>query len=226
MSKKKKNKKNKKNKDFKWYSEVYKVKSKEPDKKKKDKKDKKNFTYDKPVTKTQSESLSKKEIKDADSIVSTRPEVNKKLLDYQMKCNHAGNLITVEEYRNKSLTPSAYTPRLDVIESIFGKNALVCESCYQVVVDPAGIDPIKLKASIACLHALTTAILPRKKFKKKEIKKLNKLNNNLDKWHDTIAIYERLYEKGAFNSANSNNADVVVSSSDVNNTSAAKAFFL
>lgn len=212
-------KKKKKNKNKKWYSHEYNYAQK---KAKKNKKKMKNDGYKKPEFKTRNESLGKKDIRAAHKIVTATPEVSKKLMDIQQNCNHAGNLITIQEYKDRSLTPSAYTPKMEAIAEVFGKNALICESCYQVVVDPAGIDPAKLREALAYLHGAATAVLPRKKFKDKEIRKINDLADDLSKWNEIISLFEKMSAKGAFNSASKD----IPADADLNSASNAKAFFM
>lgn len=190
MSKKKKNKKSKNR----WFPDEYKYTQKKDKKSKKLKKE----AYKKPKYETVKESLGKKEIKTADKIVSAKPEVNKKLIELQKSCNHAGNLISVQEYKERSLTPLVYTPMLEAMLETFGDKTLICESCYQVVASPENIDPKKLRESVAYLYAAAMAVLPRKKLKSKEIKKINDLADDLNKWTDIIATFEKMANKGAF----------------------------
>ena len=217
---KKKNKKSKKL--HKWYTHEYEYTQKKDKKSKKNKKIKKDGQYKKPTLKTHKESLSTKEVKKAGKIVGRRPDIDKELHILQQSCNHAGNLISIKEYRDLCLTPSSYTPKLDLIEQVFGDKALICKSCYQVVVSPENIDTDKLKESVAYLHAAAMAILPRKKFKDKEIRKINKLSDNLSKWSDVIAVFDKLAEKGAFLPKNVD----VTETENVNSNSNAKAFFV
>ena len=102
---KNKDKKKKKNKQV--FAYIY--KNDKDDKEKKNKKKNKKYkyknkdAYKKPVKKTVTESLSKKKIKKAASIVGKKPKISEKLIEIQNNCNHAGVVIGIPEYKSLSV---------------------------------------------------------------------------------------------------------------------------
>lgn len=200
---KNKDKKKKKNKNKQVFAYIY--KNDKDDKEKKTKKKNKKYkyknkdAYKKPVKKTVTESLSKKKIKKAASIVGKKPKISEKLIEIQNNCNHAGVVIGIPEYKSLSVMPGVYTPRLDLIEQVFGDNkTCVCASCYQVLVDPSVISVDKAREAIAMLHAVVTAILPRKKMKEQEIEKFNTLIDSLNEWDEAVSTFETMANNGYF----------------------------
>ena len=218
---KKKNKKKSKKRDL--YYESYNRPSKKEKDKKKSKKNKN--PYEKPEFKTRKISLKRDNIKKAKKIVSTKPKVDKDLYDIQENCNHAGELITVPEYKQICLTPSVYTPNLDVIYDAFGDKALICKSCYQVVVSPEAVDLRELKKATSKLYAAAMAVLPHNKYKNKEIRRINNMANDLSDWNEIINQFEKMSNKGVFKvNINTSSDDVV--DVDLNQLTKSKAVIL
>lgn len=204
MSKKKKNKKYKKT----LYFET-------KNKKNKNKKNKaaKTQDYRKPKKKTVHNNLSKKEIKWFEKQMKKAPKADKKLLDQQAKCNHAGdNIYTLAEFREVATNPEVYSTRIDVLVDTFGEeNVFICGNCGTPLINPKKIDMGMISKALAVLHGAETAIVSRQKMKDKEVQKMNEIAVNLSEWNAIAAQFHNMDAKGAFDTdAEANNSDLAM----------------
>ena len=176
-----------------YYSDFYRG-GKDSKKSKKNKKAKK--LYDEPKLKTVSPSLSKKEAKENRKIVLRPVDVDKEFIKNRRKCNHAGKLISVAEY--KSMTPNwaAYTPMLDAIVKHYGEdNVMICKACFDVIVDTNLITADDIAEAQAVLYAANNAVVSHTRMKSDEIKSFAKQREDLDSWSETKAKYADFEEK-------------------------------
>ena len=167
-------KKKKKSGKGKYYESIY------SKRKKKDNKKKKNSYYGKPAFKTVKPSLSKKEAKESKKILLAPVDIPKDFMKNRAKCNHAGDLISVADF--KAMTPNygAFTPMLDQMIKTFGEeNLAICKGCYDVVVKASLMSTEKMEDAIATLYAAANTILSRKRMKNsKNIEKISKIKND------------------------------------------------
>lgn len=184
----------KKNKKNKYYTELgYGSKKKESKKSKK-----KDVYYEAPKLKSVKPSLEKKDIKEQRKIILAPVEIPKEFKKNRCKCNHAGDLMTVAEF--KAMTPSygAYTPMLDTAIQLFGEdNLAICASCYDVLINPGKVGTVELQQAIAMMYLTANVVLSRYRLKDDEIKKISKLREELCDWDQVKARLERLEDKGA-----------------------------
>lgn len=185
-------------------------------KSKKDKKKSKKSYYEKPKFKTVKPSLEKKEVKENKKILLAPIDIPKTFRQNRTKCNHAGDLITVEEF--KAMTPNygAYTPMLDTMIAVFGEeNLAICRSCYDVVVRGDMINNDRISEALAVLYGAANAVVSRKRMKNDEIKDLNKLKSDLQDWHGVMDAVADLWKKDLMGDTGSN--DTAIDPSALNN---------
>lgn len=186
MSKKKKNKKS-------FYEANFGSK-----KSKDSKKSKKNKGYyDEPKFKTVKPSLEKSESKENKKILLAPIEIPGKFTKNRNKCNHARDLISVEQFREMTPTHDAFTPMLDAAIAVFGEeNVSICKDCYDVVVGPECVSLDKIKEAVATLYAAANIVVSHKRMKTDEIKDVAKVKNGLGDWNDIISLFAELDEEG------------------------------
>lgn len=181
---------------------------------KKSKKSKDSY-YEKPKFKRVKPTLDKKDAKESKKILLAPVDIPKDFTKNRNKCNHAGDTISVAEFKDMTPNYAAYTPMLDTMIKVFGEDNIdICKSCYDVIVDPSCINIDKIKASIATLYAAANVLVSRKRMKNDEVKDVAEVKNDLRHWNDVIDDLTKLEESGALNpSTNSDNAEI--SSSDL-----------
>ena len=182
MSKKskKKNKKNKVRSAF-GYSDKREEKHAKPSKK--DRKILKKGKSIKP-------SLSKKEARKVRKFAQQYPEITPKIADIRAKCNHANDVITVDEY---SQYPNHYNPTLDLMLDAFGPTEVaICADCFEPLLDKSIVNESNLRAAVATIIGAINYITPRVKMSDEELAKhsakkaklMKLLNVLLEELHD------------------------------------------
>ena len=198
-------KKKKKSGKGKYYESIY------SKRKKKDNKKKKNSYYGKPAFKTVKPSLSKKEAKESKKILLAPVDIPKDFMKNRAKCNHAGDLISVADF--KAMTPNygAFTPMLDQMIKTFGEeNLAICKGCYDVVVKASLMSTEKMEDAIATLYAAANTILSRKRMKNsKNIEKISKIKNDLADWNDLVDHMGNLQDYNRLEDATDVSADTI-----------------
>lgn len=198
-------KKKKKSGKGKYYESIY------SKRKKKDNKKKKNSYYGKPAFKTVKPSLSKKEAKESKKILLAPVDIPKDFMKNRAKCNHAGDLISVADF--KAMTPNygAFTPMLDQMIKTFGEeNLAICKGCYDVVVKASLMSTEKMEDAIATLYAAANTILSRKRMKNsKNIEKISKIKNDLADWNDLVDRMGKLEDDNRLEDATDVSADTI-----------------
>ena len=198
-------KKKKKSGKGKYYESIY------SKRKKKDNKKKKNSYYGKPAFKTVKPSLSKKEAKESKNILLAPVDIPKDFMKNRAKCNHAGDLISVADF--KAMTPNygAFTPMLDQMIKTFGEeNLAICKGCYDVVVKASLMSTEKMEDAIATLYAAANTILSRKRMKNsKNIEKISKIKNDLADWNDLVDRMGKLEDDNRLEDATDVSADTI-----------------
>ena len=198
-------KKKKKSGKGKYYESIY------SKRKKKDNKKKKNSYYGKPAFKTVKPSLSKKEAKESKKILLAPVDIPKDFMKNRAKCNHAGDLISVADF--KAMTPNygAFTPMLDQMIKTFGEeNLAICKGCYDVVVKASLMSTEKMENAIATLYAAANTILSRKRMKNsKNIEKISKIKNDLADWNDLVDRMGKLEDDNRLEDATDVSADTI-----------------
>lgn len=170
--------------------------SKKKDSKKSNGKKNKGY-YEEPKFKTVKPSLEKSDAKEQKKILVAPVEIPSKFIKTRNKCNHARDLITVEQFRSMTPTHDAFTPMLDAMIETFGEEHVhICKDCYDVLVDVDCLSVDRVKESIAVLYAAVNAIVSHKRMKGDEIKKNAELKNSLAKWNDAVNTFEELVEDG------------------------------
>lgn len=198
-------KKKKKSGKGKYYESIY------SKRKKKDNKKKKSSYYGKPAFKTVKPSLSKKEAKESKKILLAPVDIPKDFMKNRAKCNHAGDLISVAEF--KAMTPNygAFTPMLDQMIKTYGEdNLAICKGCYDVVVKASLMSTEKMEDAIATLYAAANTILSRKRMKNtKNIEKISKIKNDLADWNDLVDRMGKLEDDNRLEDATDVSADTI-----------------
>lgn len=198
-------KKKKKSGKGKYYESIY------SKRKKKDNKKKKSSYYGKPAFKTVKPSLSKKEAKESKKILLAPVDIPKDFMKNRAKCNHAGDLISVADF--KAMTPNygAFTPMLDQMIKTFGEeNLAICKGCYDVVVKASLMSTEKMEDAIATLYAAANTILSRKRMKNsKNIEKISKIKNDLADWNDLVDRMGKLEDDNQLEDATDVSADTI-----------------
>lgn len=198
-------KKKKKSGKGKYYESIY------SKRKKKDNKKKKSSYYGKPAFKTVKPSLSKKEAKESKKILLAPVDIPKDFMKNRAKCNHAGDLISVADF--KAMTPNygAFTPMLDQMIKTFGEeNLAICKGCYDVVVKASLMSTEKMEDAIATLYAAANTILSRKRMKNtKNIEKISKIKNDLADWNDLVDRMGKLEDDNRLEDATDVSADTI-----------------
>lgn len=168
-------------------------------KKNKKKGKKKDSAYGEPKLKSVKLSLDKKDVKENKKILLEPVEVPKGFMKNRNRCNHAGPIISVAEFKNMTPTYAAFTPMLDTMVSVFGEdNVAVCKSCYDVLADVSKISTGDIQHAIAVLYAAANAVVSHKRMKNDEIKEIAKVKESLGDWNAIIDLFEKLEDKGAF----------------------------
>lgn len=184
-------------------------------KSKKDKKKSKKGYYEKPKFKTVKPSLEKKEVKENKKILLAPIDIPKTFRQNRTKCNHAGDLITVAEF--KAMTPNygAYTPMLDIMIEVFGEdNLAVCRSCYDVLVRGELITNDRISEALAILYGAANMVVSHKRMKNDEIKDLNKMKSDLQDWHGVMEAIAELWKKDMMGDTGS--GDTAIDTSSLN----------
>lgn len=198
-------KKKKKSGKGKYYESIY------SKRKKKDNKKKKNSYYGKPTFKTVKPSLSKKEAKESKKILLAPVDIPKDFMKNRAKCNHAGDVISVAEF--KAMTPNygAFTPMLDQMIKTYGEeNLAICKGCYDVVVKASLMSTEAMEDAIATLYAAANTILSRKRMKNsKNIEKISKIKNDLADWNDLVDRMGKLEDDNRLEDAADVSADTI-----------------
>ena len=86
--------------------------------KKKNKKGKKIKGYEAPKLKSVKPTLDKSDAKKNKKILLAPVEIPKEFIKNRAKCNHAGQVISVAEFKAMTPTYAAYTPMLDTIVEV------------------------------------------------------------------------------------------------------------
>lgn len=139
--------------------------------------------------------LDKKEAKENRRIVMSPVDVPKEFRKNRDKCNHAGGMITVPEF--KQLTPSyaAYTPALERLSETFGADKVaICRQCYDALVQRDCIDTEKVNEALAVLYAACNVAVSNKRMKGDEVKKINKLKQVLDDFQSVLDVLAKIAE--------------------------------
>lgn len=185
-------KKKKRDKGYKFY-ESYQKRGKKGKKKDKNKKDYRN---DGPAFKTMKLTLSKQDIKEAKKIVLAPVDVPKDFIKIRHKCNHAGDLISVKDFRNMSPTYSAFTPALDRVVEVFGEDSVsVCAACYDVIVDQSKIGIDDVQHAITTLYVAANKAVSMRRLKDDEVKDISKMKDELSEWGLIVDMLEKIEEK-------------------------------
>jgi len=173
----------KKNKSLKYYRDY-------GNKKKKSKKSKGGKSYyGKPQCKDVKLTLDKKDVKENRKIVMSPVDIPDKFAKNRAKCNHAGQMMSVDDY--KSLTPNyaAYTPMLDWAVKKYGANHVhVCRSCFDVVVDRDVVDSDNVIDALTTLYVAVNVAVSNKRMKDDEVKSFNKMKGQLDDFRQLIEV--------------------------------------
>ena len=163
------------------------------DSKKRKKDDRKRRKNRGPKIETVGMSLDKSEIKAARKIICTPVKVSKNFTEIREKCNHAGKLLTVAEYKDMTAVYNVYTPILDWAVAKFGEeNVHVCRGCYDAVINPELIKSSDVQDAMMMLYAAVNKALTMKKMKKKEIKDLAELKDKLNDFNEVAEIIEKI----------------------------------
>lgn len=166
-------------------------------KEKKAKKERKS-AYDEPTMKTVKPSIKKKDAKAQLKDLQKPIKVSKAFKERRNTCNHAGKLISVQDFKNLTPTWAAYTPMLDQMVETFGEeNVMVCQYCFDVVVRPSCTTFAEVKKAIAVLYAASNTAVSSKRLKDKEIERFNKIKDNLGDWNFVVDAIGKLEKKGA-----------------------------
>lgn len=163
------------------------------DSKKRKKDDRKRRKIRGPKIETVGMSLDKSEIKAARKIICTPVKVSKNFTEIREKCNHAGKLLTVAEYKDMTAVYNVYTPILDWAVAKFGEeNVHVCKGCYDAVINPELIKAVDVQDAMMLLYAAVNKAICMKKMKKKEIKELAELKDKLNDFNEVVEIIEKI----------------------------------
>ena len=114
-------------------------------------------------------SLSKKKAKKIRKFANRYPEMPDAIAELRAECNHACDVISVEEYRQ---LPNHYNPTLDLLVDAFGESdVVVCKDCFEPLLDKSVITEANLKAAVATIIGTVNYITPRVKMSEKELRK-------------------------------------------------------
>lgn len=151
--------------------------------KKKNKKGKKIKGYEAPKLKSVKPTLDKSDAKKNKKILLAPVEIPKEFIKNRAKCNHAGQVISVAEFKAMTPTYAAYTPMLDTIVELFGEeNCSICKSCFDVLIDKKQISVSDVLGSINTLYAAANMVVANKRMKDDEVKDIAKIKNDLEDW--------------------------------------------
>ena len=168
---------------------------------KKGKGNKKDMAKAMKKVKTVKETLTKKEIKFNHKELEKPFDVNKKFLNNRCKCSHAGDTMSVAEYRRDYPGKTeVYTPMLQTFIDLFGEEHLrICDSCFEVMVDRSEISVDAVKEALATLYGAAGVVVANVRMKKDEVKAINKARIGLDEFRSMLGFMEELEEKGSRN---------------------------
>lgn len=141
-------------------------------------------------------SLSKKQIKKLERFAKKYPEIPDKISEIRSQCNHAADVMTVDEFME---LPNHFSTSLDLmVDALGASNIMVCKDCYEPLVGRDIANEANLKVAIATLIGVINYITPRVKMGNKELQKhyalKNKLLNMLGTLQDEL---EDAYKKDA-----------------------------
>lgn len=160
---KKKNKKSKKNKDLRLRSMLGGTKTEKGEKV--SKKGKKVLKRGQHLD----SSLSKKQARKLSRFAKRYPEVPDKISEIRSKCNHACDVMTVEEFMEM---PNHFSTTLDLMRDALGEsNLMICKDCFEPLVGNDIANEANLKVAIATLIGVINYITPRVKMSNKELQK-------------------------------------------------------
>ena len=166
--------------------------------KKSKKKGKKVKGYEAPKQKTVKPTLDKADAKKSKKILLAPVEIPKEFIKNRTKCNHAGNTISVAEFKAMTPTYAAYTPMLDTIVELFGEeNCSVCKSCFDVLVSKDQISVSDVLGSINTLYAAANMVVANKRMKDDEVKDIAKIKNDLEDWLKVADLLAEIKENDA-----------------------------
>ena len=187
-------------------------------KEKKSKKNKKNSSQY-PNLKLVHPNLDKKDRKEASKVITKPVDVPKSFQALRSKCNHAGDVITPEEFRQMTPCYAVYTPMLDIFCEVFGEeNVCVCESCYDAKVNYALITPEKINEAIAMLYAAANKAVSMSRMKDGEVKDIGKLKSDLSDWAEVAAIVDKIDTAMNAAGANTDEPRKAMNPNDIGNT--------
>lgn len=163
--------------------------------KKKGKNGRKSREYDVPKFKTIKLSLGKKDIKEAKKIVLAPVDIPKAFTKVRDKCNHAGKMITVKEFRQMTPTTMAYTPIISSLCETFGEeNVRVCAACYDAIVRHECVTAESVNAAVATMYAAANKAVSMQWLKDDEIKDIAKMKNELADWAQIVDMLDKIDE--------------------------------
>lgn len=114
-------------------------------------------------------SLSKKQIRKLSRFAKKYPEVPEKISEIRSQCNHATDVMSVEEFMEM---PNHFSPTLDLMVDALGEsNVMVCKHCFEPLVGKDIANEANLKVAIATLIGVINYIEPRVKMSTKELQK-------------------------------------------------------
>lgn len=166
--------------------------------KKTKKKGKKTKAYEAPKLKSVKPSLDKDDAKKSKKILLAPVEIPKEFTKNRIKCNHAGDVISVAEFKAMTPTYAAYTPMLDSIVAMFGEeNCFVCKRCFDILVGKDQISVSDVIGSINTLYAAANVVVANKRMKDDEIKDIAKVKNDLEDWMKIADLLGEITEKSS-----------------------------
>lgn len=183
-----------KKKQKKYFSEYYRSK-------KKNKKNKKGKSVNgsfgggkkKARLKTVQPTLDRKEAKESRKIVLSPVDVPKKFKKNRDKCNHVGELLSVEAFKRMTPSYSAYTPALDRMVAKYGEEHVsVCGKCYDVVVDRSEVSVEDVQDAVLTLYAACNVAVSNTRLKKDEVKKISDLKDVFGDYQEVIDLLDKI----------------------------------
>lgn len=149
--------------------------------------------YDKPKLKSVRPTLDKKEVKKNKKTVLNPVEVPKDFRKNRLKCNHAGRIMSVSEYRNMTPTYAAYTPALERMVQLYGEeNCCICRDCYDVLVKRREVTKDAVNDALTTLYAACNVAVANKRLKDDEVKEIAKLKGIIDDFRPVLDIIDQV----------------------------------
>ena len=114
-------------------------------------------------------SLSKKQARKLSRFAKRYPEVPDKISEIRSQCNHACDVMSVEEFME---LPNHFSTTLDLMRDALGEsNIMICKDCFEPLVGNDIANEANLKVAIATLIGVINYITPRVKMSSKELRK-------------------------------------------------------